>query len=284
MSIKNNLIKSLIKSDIAESFFDENKILKNYGIVDNFFSNFENTIQVKTKDSSAIIWQENDKFWEKIKENNGFDRFGTPGKFGDLVLNNMVCDNMSEYKYNSHGYRSQEFIKNPDVLVAGCSFTFGMGCPENLSWPSLLSKDLNLKMVNIGYPGASVQKIVIDIFRYCSEFGNPEKIVCLFPDFYRILFAKNKKTMIDFHDFQSLKNGPGPLEFARDVQSNVKGLNYKVDKYIKTPAIIEDLMPPEFTYMIAIHNIIMLEQYCVCLLYTSPSPRDRTRSRMPSSA
>ena len=23
---------------------------------------------------------------------------------------------------------------------------------------------------------------------------------------------------------------------------------------------------------------------CVCLLYTSPSPRDRTRSRMPSSA
>jgi len=26
----------------------------------------------------------------------------------------------------------------------------------------------------------------------------------------------------------------------------------------------------------------MLE--CVCLLYTSPSPRDRTRSRMPSSA
>eukprot|EP00657_Telonema_sp_P-1_P004699 TRINITY_DN21090_c0_g1_i1.p1 TRINITY_DN21090_c0_g1~~TRINITY_DN21090_c0_g1_i1.p1 ORF type:complete len:143 (+),score=29.86 TRINITY_DN21090_c0_g1_i1:72-500(+) len=26
------------------------------------------------------------------------------------------------------------------------------------------------------------------------------------------------------------------------------------------------------------------EQSCVCLLYTSPSPRDRTRSRMPSSA
>ena len=25
-------------------------------------------------------------------------------------------------------------------------------------------------------------------------------------------------------------------------------------------------------------------QYTVCLLYTSPSPRDRTRSRMPSSA
>ena len=28
----------------------------------------------------------------------------------------------------------------------------------------------------------------------------------------------------------------------------------------------------------------MLENLAVCLLYTSPSPRDRTRSRMPSSA
>jgi len=27
-----------------------------------------------------------------------------------------------------------------------------------------------------------------------------------------------------------------------------------------------------------------LGQYYICLLYTSPSPRDRTRSRMPSSA
>ena len=26
------------------------------------------------------------------------------------------------------------------------------------------------------------------------------------------------------------------------------------------------------------------DQYYICLLYTSPSPRDRTRSRMPSSA
>ena len=27
-----------------------------------------------------------------------------------------------------------------------------------------------------------------------------------------------------------------------------------------------------------------IDNSCICLLYTSPSPRDRTRSRMPSSA
>ena len=31
-------------------------------------------------------------------------------------------------------------------------------------------------------------------------------------------------------------------------------------------------------------RIQAFEGLCICLLYTSPSPRDRTRSRMPSSA
>ena len=31
-------------------------------------------------------------------------------------------------------------------------------------------------------------------------------------------------------------------------------------------------------------RLVLARQGCPCLLYTSPSPRDRTRSRMPSSA
>ena len=37
------------------------------------------------------------------------------------------------------------------------------------------------------------------------------------------------------------------------------------------------------TIMVSVESIF-LEDYEDCLLYTSPSPRDRTRSRMPSSA
>ena len=36
--------------------------------------------------------------------------------------------------------------------------------------------------------------------------------------------------------------------------------------------------------MLDLYNRIMDEENKSCLLYTSPSPRDRTRSRMPSSA
>ena len=33
-----------------------------------------------------------------------------------------------------------------------------------------------------------------------------------------------------------------------------------------------------------LHFVQSIDGYVTCLLYTSPSPRDRTRSRMPSSA
>ena len=33
-----------------------------------------------------------------------------------------------------------------------------------------------------------------------------------------------------------------------------------------------------------IYSYLFFEELNICLLYTSPSPRDRTRSRMPSSA
>ena len=42
----------------------------------------------------------------------------------------------------------------------------------------------------------------------------------------------------------------------------------KVDKFIT------------FHYCTVIYDVL----WSICLLYTSPSPRDRTRSRMPSSA
>ena len=34
----------------------------------------------------------------------------------------------------------------------------------------------------------------------------------------------------------------------------------------------------------AMNDVANTVEYILCLLYTSPSPRDRTRSRMPSSA
>ena len=45
-----------------------------------------------------------------------------------------------------------------------------------------------------------------------------------------------------------------------------------------------NLCPSQGTMDIFIEPITPLPELVICLLYTSPSPRDRTRSRMPSSA
>jgi methionyl-tRNA formyltransferase len=67
-----------------------------------------------------------------------------------------------------------------------------------------------------------------------------------------------------------------PLLQIEEFTSNVKTLisNFQADL-----ALCVAFGPPFFD-----EETINIFPYKICLLYTSPSPRDRTRSRMPSSA
>jgi len=61
-----------------------------------------------------------------------------------------------QYKINSNGFRCDEFESDSDCLVAlGCSFTVGIGLPENQTWPWLLGQFLNLKVYNLAWGGNS---------------------------------------------------------------------------------------------------------------------------------
>ena len=67
---------------------------------------------------------------------------------------------------------------------------------------------------------------------------------------------------------QHLKNGnvwKANIELSMQGGDNDEQLFYSVDVYVVAPTQA-------------------LAQYIICLLYTSPSPRDATLSRMPSSA
>ena len=54
---------------------------------------------------------------------------------------------------------------------------------------------------------------------------------------------------------------------------------YKMEEFIDWTSLLEDI-----NYLDKDLENVQLEELLICLLYTSPSPRDRTRSRMPSSA
>ena len=80
-------------------------------------------------------------------------------------------------------------------------------------------------------------------------------------------FIIPEKTKIEGHDISTID----PIPFGHKVC--LKSIN-KGDPIIKYDQIIG----------FALDNIRPGEHVHSCLLYTSPSPRDRTRSRMPSSA
>ena len=63
----------------------------------------------------------------------------------------------------------------------------------------------------------------------------------------------------------------------REVIENVGKVDTIVTRYRKPTAVVID-------YETWLGMQEEMEDFRTCLLYTSPSPRDRTRSRMPSSA
>ena len=74
------------------------------------------------------------------------------------------------------------------------------------------------------------------------------------------------------------------FEISEQFQIEVDDLRAPLDEEERSRIEVED------NYTLILVDVPMIEErndkdwYGTCLLYTSPSPRDRTRSRMPSSA
>ena len=95
----------------------------------------------------------------------------------------------------------------------------------------------------------------------------------MLPDGSGLDFCKNLKSS------NMYKNIPVIIVTAKgDEVDKVVGFELGADDYVTKPFSVRELM-------LRIKAILKRNaQEGTCLLYTSPSPRDRTRSRMPSSA
>ena len=96
--------------------------------------------------------------------------------------------------------------------------------------------------------------------------------------------------MIDkkFGMFQSDPDETPVMPSACPVSDIAKSFDPFSAEYLRNPYLFFDkarnrepvFYSPELNYWV----VLKYEHVTACLLYTSPSPRDRTRSRMPSSA
>lgn len=82
------------------------------------------------------------------------------------------------YKINSYGFRCDEFNSNdPCIVVLGCSFTIGTGLPLDTIWPTLVGKDIGLKVYNLSWGGNS-SDTCFRLAEYWLPKLNP-KLVCM---------------------------------------------------------------------------------------------------------
>ncbi len=176
------------------------------------------------------------------------------------------------YERNSFGFRSDEFIDNPDILFAGDSFVFGTGIPLKYLWSNLIAKEKGVSHQNLGSPGGSVFIIVSNIFEYCRMYGNPKTLLCIFPDFYRFTRTKNYNYGYNKYDNNRFKKDQlTDTNYWDNIQHvRPEGMGPKV---VKLPTEIENILAPDNAYFLSMTMINLLEQYCkssgINLLWTT---------------
>jgi hypothetical protein len=177
-----------------------------------------------------------------------------PQTHGTTINSNEDILEQIDYKLNEHGYRSKEFEKDNEILVLGCSQTYGSGMPEELTWPDIFSKSIGKKYSRLAMPGDSINGQVYKAFKYFEEIGNPEIVVGLFP-LYRLeysaipgkFFSESSWGQAEMHEVSI-----GMAFFYEEYLT-------KLSQYPHDP---EYVMPKEFSIFYNFMFIKMLEQYC----------------------
>lgn len=86
------------------------------------------------------------------------------------------------YKFNSYGFREEEFDNSKAGIALGCSLTSGIGLPLDTVWPSVLSKKLNTKIWNLGVGGSSADTAFRLLDNWLPQLNAKFVIFCIPPN------------------------------------------------------------------------------------------------------
>lgn len=93
------------------------------------------------------------------------------------------------YNFNRFGFRATNDIPDEiDIGAYGCSFTMGVGLPEDWLWHKILTKKLNYTSMNFGIAGCSC-KTIFDLFLITSNNIKVNHAVILLPTYQRMQVA-----------------------------------------------------------------------------------------------
>jgi hypothetical protein len=194
------------------------------------------------------------EYSDSLFQNKLFGPAGANHSAYGFHIGDILDDPNTLYSHNNFGYRSKFWDGSHEILAIGCSQTYGRGIPEEGRWTDILQELTNKKVANLSAPGQSINFLVSQAFAYFKAFGNPEYVVCLFPDPFRIGLPTNEK-LID-----SKKNLSKSIHTS--VQIDPDETADDRPKYLKKPYYYEDVIPVELPIFFSIQSIHALEQYC----------------------
>ena len=94
-------------------------------------------------------------------------------------------DTKIEYKFNSHGFRTEEFDREFDIVCFGCSYSMGTGIHSWETWPSQLARLSGMTVANLSHAGSSNDTA----FRFANHYLKwlkPKFVVWLQSDMHRL--------------------------------------------------------------------------------------------------
>ncbi len=195
-----------------------------------------------------------DFFYAPVLEKISSFEVETPTNFKHSIKLNYG-DTLNTYTYNSDGYRSIEF-KPIDLVMAGCSYTFGVGIPVECIWASVVATSLKKEHVNLSHPGWSTKTIVKNLLNYFYKYGNPKTLFVLFPDYGRTEATSRQ-------GLNTIRYGMDNNSkiFIGDIILNTNPVETR-PKYSKRPHVLQDIISPEQGAVEAIGYINILISYC----------------------
>lgn len=173
-------------------------------------------------------------------------------KFSLLEKNNWI-NKIIEYKFNSYGFRSEEFTSEPGIMFLGCSLTIGIGIPTEHRWTDIVSNNLKLKCYNLGIGGGSNDAA----FRMCAGYIdkiNPKIVIHRIPPGIRIESVTDNEIdniTINSNNFNQLTNRYA-MQDQNDQLNRMKNLlaieNLCIKRNIKFIILDESVKVPYIDY------------------------------------
>lgn len=140
------------------------------------------------------------------------------------------------YKFNSKGFRCEEFTDKPGIMFLGGSITQGIGLPNSLTYPSIVAKELGLECWNLSLQAKSYDTM----FRVALNFIEILKPKILVADYELI----NRFELLDVDQ---------TIDFIRDKQHSEKFFEEYYKVYVATE---------ENTYINALKNTLSIQHLC----------------------